>query len=92
MRRIPLQFLLAASLVASGHAQKQVSAPAQQIDFDGNILTGVGLTGPHPQRVTALAIRDGIVLATGSDAQIVRAWKGAATRMVDLHGVGKTSP
>lgn len=86
MRRIPLHLLLAASLVASGHAQTHVSAAAQQIDFDGNILTGVGLAGPHPQRVTALAIRDGIVLATGSDAQIVRTWKGAATRMVDLHG------
>lgn len=67
-------------------------APAQQkpfadaIYYHGNILTGVDLESEHPQRVFALAVAHGEILATGTDAEIIAEYSGPGTRMVDLHG------
>lgn len=41
--------------------------------------------GRHPGEATALAVRDGVVLATGTDDD-VRAFIGPGTRVVELHG------
>ncbi|HET7349245.1 MAG TPA: hypothetical protein VFJ10_18040, partial [Acidobacteriaceae bacterium] len=54
-----LSFLMTASAVP---AQKR--APADAIYFHGNILTGVDLESAHPQRVSAMAVKDGVVVAT----------------------------
>ncbi|HEV2278434.1 MAG TPA: amidohydrolase, partial [Acidobacteriaceae bacterium] len=67
-------------------ASAQPHAPADAIYFHGNILTGVNLESAHPQRVAAMAVRDGVVVATGSDEAVAAQWKGPATRMVDLGG------
>lgn len=49
-------------------------------------MTGVDLESAHPQRVAAMAVRDGVVIATGSDQAIEARCKGPATRIVDLGG------
>jgi predicted amidohydrolase YtcJ len=64
----------------------QISGKADAIYFNGNILTGVDLTGPHPQRVKALAVANGMIVGTGETAAIEAQFKGASTRMIDLHG------
>jgi predicted amidohydrolase YtcJ len=60
-------------------------APADMVIFDGNILTGERLLTDEPQRVSALAIRDGLVVAAGTDATILTL-RGPKTEIVDLHG------
>lgn len=66
------------------------SAPAQSsadaIYFHGNILTGVDLESPHPQRVTAIAVAHGEIVAAGSDQEILARYKNGATHLVDLKG------
>ena len=59
---------------------------ADAIYFHGNILTGVGLDGAHPERVAAIAVAHGEILAAGTDAAITSKFKGIATQMVDLGG------
>ncbi|HTV83587.1 MAG TPA: amidohydrolase [Acidobacteriaceae bacterium] len=59
---------------------------ADAIYFHGDILTGVGLEMAHPKRVTAMAVAQGAVLATGSDAQILAQHRGTGTQVVDLEG------
>jgi len=49
--------------------------------FHGAILTGEGLKEEQPQTVSAIAIRNGHVLALGSDAEIKR----LASRQTHLH-------
>ncbi len=56
-------------------------APPEAIYVNGRIFTGLG-QGPSAQ---ALAVREGRILATGSDASI-RALAGPGTRVVDLGG------
>jgi predicted amidohydrolase YtcJ len=60
-------------------------APADVVFFDGNILTGEELLTEHPERVSALAIRDGLVIATGADARVLEL-RGPKTEVVDLDG------
>lgn len=62
----------------------QSHASADAIYFHGNILTGVDLESAHPQRVSAMAVQDGVIVATGSDAEIEARYRGAET--VDLGG------
>lgn len=62
------------------------SATADAIYYHGNILTGVGLEGAHPERVAAIAVAHGEILATGSDRTIFAKYKGAQTRLVNLVG------
>ncbi len=70
-------------------AQAVHSAAADAIFYDGNILTGTRLkagdTDPTPGRVSAVAIRDGKIVAVGSDAAML-ALKDAHTRTIDLKG------
>lgn len=53
--------------------------------FNGSILTGERLLSGLPQRVSALAIRGGFVVAIGTDESILRS-RGPKTEVVDLHG------
>jgi predicted amidohydrolase YtcJ len=60
---------------------------AETIYYHGNILTGVGLGGsPHPERVAAIAVAHGEILATGTDQAILAKYKGAQTQTVNLGG------
>jgi hypothetical protein len=59
---------------------------ADAIYYHGNILTGVDLESAHPQRVAAMAVAHGQILATGSDAAILAQYKGTLTKLVDLKG------
>jgi predicted amidohydrolase YtcJ len=59
---------------------------AETIYLHGDILTGVGLDTPRPERVTALAVAKRELLATGSDAELLGRYRGARTEVVDLRG------
>nr|WP_252263560.1 amidohydrolase [Paracidobacterium acidisoli] len=61
------------------------AAPAEIICFHGNILTGVALQSTRPERVTALAIAHGEILAAGDDTSILARYKGPSTELIDLH-------
>jgi predicted amidohydrolase YtcJ len=58
---------------------------AESVYIDGNILTGEGLTSDAPQRVSALAIAHGFVIAAGNDPEILKL-RGPKTEVIDLHG------
>ena len=77
---------LSGFFLAAGFASAQAGPAADAIYFHGNILTGVGLDGAHPERVSAIAVAHGEILAAGDDAAITAKYKGAATQMVDLGG------
>jgi predicted amidohydrolase YtcJ len=64
----------------------QTTSPADAIYLGGNILTGQGLGSGTPRRASALAVRAGVIAATGTDADIVKQWRGPKTEIVDLHG------
>jgi predicted amidohydrolase YtcJ len=83
----PFAFFLRALCVLlfslnAAHAQQ--CSPIDVTYYNGNILTGKGLDTPIPERVSAVAIRDGKVVATGSD-KIVFDLCDAALK-IDLHG------
>lgn len=59
---------------------------ADAIYCHGNILTGVELESAQPERVSAMALAHGEILATGTDAVILAQYKGPATKVIDLHG------
>jgi predicted amidohydrolase YtcJ len=93
MQKRWVQFLLASLLVLglpmpslpqSGLPASHDEA-ADSIYLNGSILTGVGLLTEKPERVTAIAIKDGLVLATGTDAEVLR-FRGPRTEVTDLHG------
>jgi predicted amidohydrolase YtcJ len=60
-------------------------APADVLFFDGSVFTGERLLTQVPERVSAVAIRDGIVIATGTDATVLTL-RGPKTEVIDLHG------
>jgi predicted amidohydrolase YtcJ len=64
----------------------QTSPKADAIYVNGNILTGVDLTGAHPERVSAIAIGNGVILATGETAAIEAKFQAPSTQIIDLHG------
>ena len=68
----------------SQSASPQPPAP-DAIYYHGSILTGVDLTTPHPQRVTALAVANGKVLSSGTDADTLKL-KGPQTKLINLAG------
>jgi predicted amidohydrolase YtcJ len=70
-------------LIPFAQAQPSPDAPADAIYYNGYILTGEGLTDSVPIQVTALAVRDGIIAAVGSDATVL-ALKGPHTQLIDL--------
>lgn len=63
----------------------QINTPADAIYYHGNILTGIDLESAHPQRVTAIAVRGGLIVGAGSDADLKK-MQGPSTKMVDLGG------
>ena len=75
-----LPCLLAAPLLA------QTSPKAEAIFYNGNILTGVDLTGTHPERVAAIAVANGAILAAGDTAAVESKFQSPATQLIDLHG------
>jgi hypothetical protein len=92
MKKLGINFLSFCCLFLNGWnislAQQSGLMPpacADALYIRGNILTGEGLLSAEPQRVSALAIRDGRVTAIGSDQEI---WKlrGPKTEVTDLHG------
>ena len=64
----------------------QTAEKADAIYYNGDILTGVDLTGPHPQRVKAIAVAHGVIFGTGDTAAVEAQFKSATTQMIDLHG------
>jgi predicted amidohydrolase YtcJ len=74
--------LLALALPAFGQSP-------DTIYFHGDILTGARLDkadrAAYPARVTALAVREGKIVAIGSDVEML-ALKSPQTRLEDLHG------
>lgn len=64
------------------------STTAEVIYFHGDILTGAKLTpmgGDSSARVSAMAVRDGKVLAVGDDKAMLKL-ANPRTRLVELHG------
>ena len=49
-------------------------------------MTGVDLESAHPQRVSAMAVGHGEILATGTDRDILVQFQGPATQVIDLGG------
>jgi predicted amidohydrolase YtcJ len=79
---LAVSVILLVALVFRGHSENAPPAqPADIILLHGKIIT----VDPHDSVVQALAIRDGKILAVGSDAEIAKL-KGSATRTIDLHG------
>lgn len=75
--------LLASSpLLAPLSAQ---SPPPDAIYYHGRILTGVDLDHGQLTFVSAVAMRDGVVTATGTDAELLKS-KGPKTQTIDLAG------
>jgi predicted amidohydrolase YtcJ len=62
----------------------QSTAP-DAIYFHGHILTGVDLNQGKLDFVSAIAMRDGIITATGTDQDLLKT-KGSKTQLVDLGG------
>ncbi len=88
MRRATALLLMGASLMAA--QTRGMPEGADQIFLHGNIYTGAeeGLSGAPARvsaRVSALAVRQGRILAVGADAEISKL-KGPATEVVDLGG------
>ena len=79
---------LAAIVLLTTFAQAQ-QPTADTIYIHGNILTGTHLRpndpSPTPEKVAALAIADGKILAAGSDSTILKL-KGPKTSVIGLHG------
>lgn len=62
------------------------SSPKADVVFiNGNVLTGGELPSPTRQRVSALAVRAGLVMAVGGDQEILKL-RGPRTEMIDLGG------
>jgi predicted amidohydrolase YtcJ len=78
--------ILLAIAMSSSPAVAPSSSVADAIYFHGNILTGVDLETPHPQRVSSIAVAHGEVLAAGTDEDVLARCKGPATQLIDLHG------
>jgi predicted amidohydrolase YtcJ len=62
------------------------TSSAGAIYFHGDILTGEGLESGRPVRASALAVRGTAIIATGTDEEILKDWRGPETEVVDLHG------
>jgi predicted amidohydrolase YtcJ len=81
-----LSFCAIALLMCSNGASRVIpqALPADSIYTNGDILTGEGLDTGRTIRVSALAIREGVIVAVGTDAEILRNWRGPKTEIVDL--------
>ena len=77
--------LSAAALLAAALPLVAQSGPPDAIYYHGHILTGVGLGQGKLDFVSAIAMRDGIITATGTDESLLKT-KGSKTQLVDLRG------
>ena len=77
--------LSAAALLAAALPLAAQSASPDAIYYHGHILTGVGLGQGKLDFVSAIAMRDGIITATGTDESLLNT-KGSKTQLVDLGG------
>jgi predicted amidohydrolase YtcJ len=77
--------LSAAALLAAALPLVAQSGPPDAIYYHGHILTGVGLGQGKLDFVSAIAMRDGIITATGTDESLLKT-KGSKTQLVDLGG------
>jgi predicted amidohydrolase YtcJ len=77
--KLAIALLFAPALLA----QQKASAP-DTIFLNGNILTGTNILTPFPNRVSAIAVAKGTILAVGTDAQI-KALKTPSTKVIDLN-------
>lgn len=69
--------------LAQSPSNSPVEPPADALFFNGSILTGERLLSPQPERVSALAVRDGRIVAIGTDSKIL-SMRGPKTEVVDL--------
>jgi hypothetical protein len=83
MRRIfTAAVILAVLALGAAHAQ----APEPPVGADLVVTNGVIYTGDDRLgRVQALAVRDGVIIAVGTSAEI-KHWVGPGTRVLDLKG------
>ena len=81
-----LALLIGATLIAG--CDKPQQPPQQQVDAADAIYTGGDIVTVNDKQPTAeaLAVKDGKILAVGARADVEKAHKGAATRIVDLGG------
>ena len=79
------RLLAVAVLAAALPIAAQSTAPPDAIYYHGHILTGVGLGTGKFDFVSAIAMRDGIITATGTDESLLKT-KGPKTQLVDLGG------
>lgn len=81
--------LLLSLLLATALAGAQAASTPETIYVHGNILTGTHLTAGDtsrtPERVTALAVAHGKIVAAGTDADVLKR-KGPQTKIIDLKG------
>ena len=81
---MPRLLTIAAVLATTLPLAAQSAAP-DTIYYHGHILTGVGLGQGRLDFVSAIAMRDGIITATGTDSSLLKI-KGPKTQLVDLGG------
>jgi predicted amidohydrolase YtcJ len=79
------RLLAAAVVLAATLPLAAQSAAPDAIYYHGHILTGVNLGQGKLDFVSAIAIRDGIITATGTDESLLKT-KGPKTQLVDLGG------
>src|SRR5882757_9466121 len=79
------RLLAAAAVLAATLPLAAQSAAPDAIYYHGHILTGVGLGQGKLDFVSAIAMRDGIITATGTDQALLKT-KGPKTQLVDLGG------
>ncbi len=79
------RLLVAAAVLAVTLPLAAQQAPPDAIYYHGHILTGVGLGQGKLDFVNAIAMRGGIVTATGTDDALLKT-KGPDTQLVDLGG------
>lgn len=79
------RLLAAAAVLAVAMPVAAQSAAPDAIYYHGHILTGVGLGNGRLDFVSAIAMRDGIITATGTDKSLLKT-KGPKTQLVDLGG------
>src|SRR5882757_6147580 len=82
---MPRLLVAAAAVLATTLPLVAQSAAPDAIYYRGHILTGVGLGQGRLDFVSAIAMRHGIITATGTDASLLKA-KGPKTQLVDLGG------
>jgi predicted amidohydrolase YtcJ len=79
------RLLVATAMLAATLPLAAQQAPPDAIYYHGHILTGVGLGQGKLDFVNAIAMRGGIVTATGTDDALLKT-KGPNTQLVDLGG------